>query len=346
MLLLGLSVAAGPALAERRHRVRPGQSLGRIARRYRVSVRDLAAANQLPVTANLREGQTLLIPERGVHYVRSGESLSTIARRRHTTVRELRRANRLGPNARLRPGQRLLLPGHDSIEERERAEARWGRPRHPGVVRLFRVATRERVRMRLLDSRGRVRAGPRRRLARLMRHRRTGRQTPPHRRLLRVLTQISDHFGGREIHILSGYRPPGGHTERSSRHVSGRAIDIRIRGVPNRALRDYARTLDRVGVGYYPNSTFVHVDVRERSAYWVDRSGRGEAPDYVRDRAERERVDAARPPRTSRNGQSAPGAEAEHAPDGAESAPESEAEHAPDAESAAGAPPPNPGEPG
>ena len=125
-----------------------------------------------------------------------------------------------------------------------------------------------------------------------MRHRRTGRQRLPHPRLIRVLTQISDHFGGREISILSGYRPPGGHTQRESRHVSGRAMDIRIRGVPNRALRDYARTLNRVGVGYYPNSTFVHVDVRERSAYWVDRSGRGEAPDYVRDRAERERIDA------------------------------------------------------
>lgn len=291
-LVAAVCLVTLPALAERQHRVRPGQSLARIARRYRVSVQDLAAANQLAVTANLREGQTLIIPERGVHYVRSGESLSTIARRRNTTVRALLRANRLRPNARLQLGQRLVLPGHDSIEERERAEARWGRPRHPGVVRLFRVATRERARMRLVDSRGRVRAGPRRRLAHLMRHRGTGRQTLPHRRLVQVLTQISDHFGGREISILSGYRPPGGHTEEESRHVSGRAMDIRVRGVPNRALRDYARTLDRVGVGYYPNSTFVHVDVRERSAYWVDRSGRGEAPDYVRDRAERERIDA------------------------------------------------------
>jgi hypothetical protein len=38
-------------------------------------------------------------------------------------------------------------------------------------------------------------------------------------------------------------------------------------------------------VGYYPNSTFVHVDVRAASAYWVDRSGPGEKPNYVRARA-------------------------------------------------------------
>jgi hypothetical protein len=38
--------------------------------------------------------------------------------------------------------------------------------------------------------------------------------------------------------------------------------------------------LSETGVGYYPNSTFVHVDVRPDAAYWVDRSGPGEPPDY------------------------------------------------------------------
>jgi hypothetical protein len=53
-------------------------------------------------------------------------------------------------------------------------------------------------------------------------------------------------------------------------------------GVPNSALRDYLRTLRDVGVGYYPNSTFVHLDVRERSASWVDYAGPGESPRYRR----------------------------------------------------------------
>jgi hypothetical protein len=33
-----------------------------------------------------------------------------------------------------------------------------------------------------------------------------------------------------------------------------------------------------VGVGYYPNSSFVHLDVRETNTYWVDYAGPGEAP--------------------------------------------------------------------
>ncbi len=91
------------------------------------------------------------------------------------------------------------------------------------------------------------------------------------------LAKIAERFAGKPIEIVSGWRP----TERaSSRHHHGRAIDLRVRGVSREALRDFARSLDETGVGYYPNSVFVHVDVRERRAYWVDRSGPGEEADY------------------------------------------------------------------
>jgi uncharacterized protein YcbK (DUF882 family) len=276
---------------EATHTVRRGQSLGRIAQRHRIRVQDLAAANDLPVSAELQEGQVLRIPENGYHYVRTGETLSTIARRREVSVRDLARANRLTETSTLRPGQRLLLPGHVAVEEREQAASRWGRPRRPGVVTLVRIATRERLTIRVLDSRARPRSAARRRIAHLLRHRRTGGEHAPSSRLLELLVRVSDHFGGRPLHILSGYRPPGGHTEESSHHTDGSAVDLRVQGVSNRDLRDYLRTLPQVGVGYYPNSSFVHLDVRSRATYWVDRSGRGEAPEYVRDRAARERVD-------------------------------------------------------
>ena len=51
--------------------------------------------------------------------------------------------------------------------------------------------------------------------------------------------------------------------------------------MPLEALRDYCKSHDGVGVGYYPNSGFIHLDVRERWTYWVDESGRGEPPRYV-----------------------------------------------------------------
>lgn len=95
-------------------------------------------------------------------------------------------------------------------------------------------------------------------------------------RLIRLLAHVSDAFGGRKIRIVSGYRTQSWVLD--SKHKHGRALDFSIPGVPNEALRDYLRTLPNVGVGYYPNSSFVHLDVREGSTYWVDYSGPGEPP--------------------------------------------------------------------
>jgi hypothetical protein len=55
-----------------------------------------------------------------------------------------------------------------------------------------------------------------------------------------------------------------------------------VEGVKNTDLRDYLRkSFKKVGVGYYPNSTFVHLDVRkDRSAFWIDYSGPGDRAMY------------------------------------------------------------------
>ena len=272
-------VTSPTADAQRQHRVRSGQTLARIARRYRVSVSNLAGANQLRSTARLREGQILTIPEEGVVYVAVGQTLSQIARENNVSMRDLARANRMSQNATLRPGQRLILPGQEHLA---RARERYGRPRNPGVVDLFRVANRERLRIRILDSRGRPRRAARNRLRQFMRERRTDASHDIDGRLLRLLVLVSDHFGGRRINIISGFRAAGGFTRESSRHTQGKAIDFRIDRVDNRELRDYCRDLGNVGVGYYPNSRFVHLDTRRSPAYWVDYSRPGEAPRYRR----------------------------------------------------------------
>lgn len=283
ILLCGSLSWSATALAQREHRVRPGQSLARIARRYDVSVANLAAANQLRRTAQLRPGQMLRIPENGVHYVARGETLAEIARDHDCRVADLRRINRLRSDA-LRVGQRIELPGFDSVDERQEARQRWGTPRNPGVVRLYRRSIDRHLRVRLVDSRRRARRTGRRRVQEMMRSARSRRMGPrPPARLIEILARISDHFGGREITIVSGYRPAGRDTRASSRHVRGHALDIRVRGVPNTALRDYIRsTFNNVGVGFYPRSHFVHVDVRDRNSYWVDWSGPGEDSDYQR----------------------------------------------------------------
>jgi hypothetical protein len=61
-------------------------------------------------------------------------------------------------------------------------------------------------------------------------------------------------------------------------------MDISVMGVPNAALFELCRTLDDVGCGFYPNSKFVHLDVRRPGtghAFWIDASGPGEPSRYV-----------------------------------------------------------------
>jgi hypothetical protein len=95
--------------------------------------------------------------------------------------------------------------------------------------------------------------------------------------LLTRLQKVAKHYPGKVIEIISGYRPDARDT---SRHHHGFALDMRVAGVTREKLRDYLRTFEETGVGYYPNSFFVHMDVRDAKGYWVDRSGPGEAADY------------------------------------------------------------------
>ncbi len=281
-VVLGSAVPSG-SRADRTHTVRDGQTLAQIARRYGVSVPALLAANGLDRSQVIRPGDELRVPERGVVFVRPGQTLSHVARDHGVSVQDLMRVNRLRSADAVRAGQRLLLPGHEPAADRERAARRWGEPRHPGIATLVRVQTRERLRVRLIDSRGRTRGAAVRRLEPLWRSTRRDRaRARPHPRLVQNLARVSDHFGGRTIYVVSGVRAARGFTRESSRHVAGRAVDFRVQGVPNAVLRDYCRSLGDVGVGYYPNSTFVHLDVRDRPAYWVDVSRPGERPEYRR----------------------------------------------------------------
>lgn len=98
-----------------------------------------------------------------------------------------------------------------------------------------------------------------------------------HPRLLTLVYRAARRFQAPYVHVISGFRD----TRSTSRHAQGRAIDFVLPGVPDRKLAAYLRTQGFVGVGIYPNSGFVHLDVRSRSYFWVDRSGPGE-PSKVR----------------------------------------------------------------
>jgi uncharacterized protein YcbK (DUF882 family) len=103
-------------------------------------------------------------------------------------------------------------------------------------------------------------------------------------RLVERIQLVVDHFSkpGKtaQLFVVSGYRP----TSKGSFHATGRAIDFRLEGVENTDLVAFCKTLDDTGCGFYPNSSFIHMDVRDAGAghvAWIDASEPGGKPDYV-----------------------------------------------------------------
>lgn len=88
------------------------------------------------------------------------------------------------------------------------------------------------------------------------------------RRLIEILYDMAAHFRVGQVNVVSGYRAES----RRSNHSLGRAVDVVLPGVSDAQVAEYARQQGFVGVGVYPNSGFVHIDVREHSFFWVDRS--------------------------------------------------------------------------
>jgi len=105
-------------------------------------------------------------------------------------------------------------------------------------------------------------------LRRMMRCRRTGAEHPIDPRLIELLWDLSRRTGQRIV-LISGYRAPG-FAAPASYHIRGMAADIRIPGMTALMVRDLARAAGVRGIGYYPRSQFVHVDLREEPYHWTD----------------------------------------------------------------------------
>jgi uncharacterized protein YcbK (DUF882 family) len=88
--------------------------------------------------------------------------------------------------------------------------------------------------------------------------------------LLDVLNELALRAGVKAPYeVISAYRSPATNAmlrstsdgvAEHSQHMLGKAIDIRLAGVPTEQLAAMARALARGGVGYYAASNFVHVD--------------------------------------------------------------------------------------
>ncbi len=111
----------------------------------------------------------------------------------------------------------------------------------------------------------------------LLRDFRTDQEHPIDTSLLDLLFDVSLKIGRNvRFQVISGYRSPATNAmlRRKSRHVAerslhtqGRAIDVRVQGMSAVLLRNAAIAMRRGGVGYYPNSDFVHLDTG-RVRHW------------------------------------------------------------------------------
>lgn len=98
---------------------------------------------------------------------------------------------------------------------------------------------------------------------------RTGESHAIDQGLLDALFSLSFILDGGVFEVVSAYRSPATNAKlaassagvsRNSLHMEGRAIDVRLAGVDTRLLRAAALELRAGGVGYYPESDFVHLD--------------------------------------------------------------------------------------
>jgi LysM repeat protein len=286
------------------HVVGSGQRVDSIAKQYGVSSDELRRANDLRAGAALKIGQRLTIPgrersddegerERPIaadkekpaivkasltrpaaplrHRVMSGETLSQIAIRYGTSVAALSASNGLVKTRTLRAGQMLILPS--GAKPAQRSWTPYAKP--PKRKGYLDVSTSiSRFSGQALGSDGRLRPAAVRALNELLGA--GGAHPALPERLIRLLVEVSDTFAGRSIRLVSGYRTTSYFQD--SKHKLSSAVDFLVVGVPNAVVCDYLRELEDVGVGYYPNSSFVHLDVRGHSTYWVDYAGPGEPP--------------------------------------------------------------------
>jgi uncharacterized protein YcbK (DUF882 family) len=173
-------------------------------------------------------------------------------------------------------------PAAKGLASTARPVAKKRAPPKPKVIDLVQVNTHETFKLRMP-------VGPlQKRANHFFRCHHTQAQGRMNPRLLKLLYETGRHWPGQRLEVVSGFRHPTVAKNPHSPHMKGLACDFRVVGVKNTDLRDYLRrAFNHIGVGYYPNSSFVHLDVRQgASGFWIDYSGPGENAIYSDNAAE------------------------------------------------------------
>lgn len=96
------------------------------------------------------------------------------------------------------------------------------------------------------------------------------RETKIDGQLVAYLQAIREHFGA-PVTVTSGYRCAAhnatvANAAPNSRHVSGAAADIQVKGIAPAQVAKYAESIGIRGIGLY--DTFVHIDTRTEKSFW------------------------------------------------------------------------------
>jgi len=149
-------------------------------------------------------------------------------------------------------------------------------PRPSGDLLVFNPNFKEEIKVNIYNADGSFNEEALKALSHVMRCKRTDTEKPMEPHLFEILSAIQDHFAGKRLEVISGFR---NQRKVTSMHFHATAADIRIDGVHEKKVREFASSLDSggMGVGIYPNAHFVHVDVRPWPSYrWTDYSRSGD----------------------------------------------------------------------
>ena len=185
--------------------------------------------------------------------------------------------------------------GHDALKSTLRTEPL---PKPSGDIWLRAENLNEEVKVNIYKPDGSFDEAALAKLDDLFRCVKTGAVRAVRPELYEQLSRFYDHFDGKRIDLVSGFR----FAERnSSRHYHASAMDIKIPGVSIKEMYKFAESLDAggMGVGLYPTSGFIHVDFRapgEPSYRWTDWSGHGGSPHHHKSKNPGPRTQPARKP--------------------------------------------------
>jgi len=148
------------------------------------------------------------------------------------------------------------------------ARLAWGMPQQARTLSLHSIHTDERLELTYFEN-GSYVPDAVAAIEWLLRDFRTGEQHAIELSLIDMLHALQELCRGSGFEVISGYRSAVTNAQLhattegvapNSLHLSGRAVDVRLSGCETLRLREAALALRQGGVGYYPQSDFVHLD--------------------------------------------------------------------------------------